>query len=102
MGKTYMNTSTSSNIEQLISQINCASTPEEAIAAITAISSSSSPTQNCYVEVSKGAGEQGSRGEICSKSFPPAPLPRSSSADHNAKFPWRTTRQSEALSSVEK
>lgn len=35
-----MNTSTSSNIEQLISQINCASTPEEAIAAITAISSS--------------------------------------------------------------
>ncbi|WP_242054520.1 LLM class flavin-dependent oxidoreductase [Nostoc sp. FACHB-190] len=52
---------------------------------------SSVPTQNCYVEVSKGAREQGSRGETCSKSFPPAPLPLCSSADHNAKFPWQTT-----------
>jgi hypothetical protein len=53
---------------------------------------SSSPTQNCYVEASKGAGEQGSRGETCSKSFPPAPLPLRSPADHNAKLSWQTTR----------
>ncbi|MEH1784813.1 MAG: hypothetical protein V7L23_04235 [Nostoc sp.] len=47
---------------------------------------SSSPTQNCWVDVGRGAGEQGSRGEAYTKFFPLCP-----SANHHAKFPWQTT-----------
>ncbi|MHC5738756.1 hypothetical protein [Nostoc sp.] len=34
---------------------------------------SSSPTQNCWVDVGRGAGEQGSRGEAYTKFFPLCP-----------------------------
>ncbi|MEH1944105.1 MAG: TonB-dependent receptor [Nostoc sp.] len=53
---------------------------------------SSSPTQNCWVEVGRGEGEQGSRGEAYTSSFPSAPLPLCPSANHHAKFPWQTTK----------
>ncbi len=43
------------------------------------------------VEVGRGAGEQGSRGEIYTSSFPPAPPHLCPSACHHAKFPWKTT-----------
>ncbi|MEJ6480692.1 condensation domain-containing protein [Nostoc punctiforme UO1] len=55
------------------------------------VKTSSSPTQNCWVEVGRGEGKQGSRGEAYTSSFPSAPLPLCPSANHHAKFPWQTT-----------
>ncbi|WP_375505306.1 PAS domain-containing protein [uncultured Nostoc sp.] len=52
--------------------------------------SSSLPTQNYQVEAGKGAGEQGSRGESYTNSFPSA-LDLCPSANRDAKFPWQTT-----------
>ncbi|WP_341531712.1 ATP-binding protein (plasmid) [Nostoc sp. UHCC 0302] len=54
---------------------------------------SSSPTQNCWVEGGRGAGEQGSRGEICTSSFTPAPPHLCPSAYHNAELSWQTTSE---------
>ena len=67
--------------------------PEPAQPTETPVTSSS-PTQNCWVEVGRGAGEQGSRGEAYTSSFPSAPLPLCPSANHHAKFPWQTTSSS--------
>ncbi|MEH2150482.1 MAG: hypothetical protein V7K63_20630 [Nostoc sp.] len=39
----------------------------------------------------RSAEEQGSRGEICTSSFPSAPPHLCPSACHHAKFPWQTT-----------
>ncbi|BAY73232.1 hypothetical protein NIES23_60600 (plasmid) [Trichormus variabilis NIES-23] len=52
--------------------------------------------KNAVLLVGRGAGEQGSRGEICT-SFPPAPPHLCPSACHHAKFAWRST--SDRLSS---